>query len=113
MAILGLESLDFTGRDVTPVATLPATTANPKAPSGSLVGTSSSGANWLTVLSEPFNRYFLNQATLDERKFQLQFQAEQGAVQREINAVRSKNYLTIAAYILGAAVVLGLLKRKR
>lgn len=65
---LQLASLDFTGRDAALRGTLPATSSSPKEPSGALVGTSSSGANWLTVLSEPFNRYFLGKDIQRERE---------------------------------------------
>ncbi len=108
---LQLASLDFTGRDAALRGTLPATSSSPKEPSGALVGTSSSGANWLTVLSEPFNRYFLGKDIQREREFQLQLQAQEGTVNRDVAAIRSKNYLIIGAVILGAAVLLGVLKR--
>lgn len=41
----------------------------------------------------------------------MQLQAQQGTVNRDVAAIRSKNYLIIGAVILGAAVLLGVLKR--
>ena len=74
------------------------TTAPTRLPTGSLVGTSSKGASWITSLTKPFDNYFEIYKTKQQQEFLLKQQAQQGTTsiekQKMSNRAKAKSDAT-------------------
>ena len=82
------------------------TTAPTRLPTGSLVGTSSKCASWITSLTKPFDNYFEIYKTKQQQEFLLKQQAQQGTTALEIQKAKTQNiYFTAVALIAGAVII--------